>query len=58
MCVRKIWRKKKRRRTQSHVKIEGGGEEKYGRKNKSRDVGMEALNDNDENYGQRDRMRM
>ena len=44
----------KRRKTRGG----GGKEEKYGRKNKSRDVGKEALNDNDENYGQRDRMRM
>ena len=46
-----------RRRTRSDVKLEGWGEEKYGRKKKRRDVGKEVLDDNDENGGQRDRRR-
>ena len=46
-----------RRRTRSDVKIEGGEEEKYGRKKRKRDVGKEALNYNDENDDQRDRRR-
>ena len=46
-----------RRRTRSDVKIEGGDEENYGRKKKRRDVGKEALDDDGENYSQRDRMR-
>ena len=46
-----------RKRTRSDVKLEGGEEEKYGRKKKRRDVGKEALDNDDKNYGQRDRMR-
>ena len=49
----KITRRRKRRA----VKLEGGKEEKYGRKKKGRDMGKEALGDDDENYGQRDRRR-
>ena len=44
-------------RTQSDVKLEGGGEEKYGRKKNRRDAGKEALNDDNINDGQRDRRR-
>ena len=46
-----------KRRTQSDVKLKGGGEEKYGRKKKKRDVGKEAINNDDENNDQRDRRR-
>ena len=40
-----------RRRTRSDVKLEGGGEEKYGRKKKKMEVGKEALDDNNKNDG-------
>ena len=43
--------------TQSNVKLEGGGEEKYSWKKKRRNVGTEALDDDRENDGQRDRRR-
>ena len=43
--------------TRSDIKLEGGEEEKYGRKKKSRDVGKEALNNDDKNDGQGDRKR-
>ena len=47
-----------RRRTRSDVKLEGGEEEKYGQKEKRRDVGKEAIDDDgDKNDGQRDRKR-
>ena len=47
-----------RKRTRSDVKLEGGEEEKYGRKKKRRDVGKEAFDDdNNKNDGQRDRRR-
>ena len=40
-----------RRRRRSVVKLEGGGEYKYGQKKKRRDVGKEALdNDNKNDY--------
>ena len=37
------------------MKLEGGEEEKYGRKKKRKNVGREALDNDDENDGQRDR---
>ena len=36
-----------RRRMRSDVKLKGGGEEKYGRNKKRRDVGKEVLDDDD-----------
>ena len=46
-----------KRRTQSDVKLKGGGEEKYGQKKKRRYVGKEACDDDNKNGGQRDRRR-
>ena len=40
---------------QSNVKLEEGGEEKYCWKKKRRDLGKEALDDDNKNDGQRGR---